>query len=557
MKTGSGESSGIDESTYRALFNSVNDAVAVHYFDSKGNPSNFITVNDVICKKYGYSREELLKMSPAQIDEPEAFKTYAIPAIRKLAKEGKVTFETIHLTKTGKKIPVEINATIFYVNGKKAMLAVARDITERKKTEEELKESEEKFRTFFNSIPVPTYTWQKKGDDLVLVDYNNVASAVIRGATKKLIGIKLTSMYKDTYQQNRQIKIDMKRCLREKKVIEKDMEYRLQTSHENKFLHVKYAYVPPNFVMVHTEDITKRKKAEETLKESEDKYKLLVDKMEEITVILNKTGKILFANKFTQNILGYTEKELIGKSVFSLLTKNSIKRAMYNLTQEFLGRLTGSMEVEITTKKGEIRIIALSEASNPIYKDKKITSLLVNGIDITEQRKAEELNKSIIKCTTDWVWEVDLQGKYTYCSENVKQILGYTAKEILGKTPFDFMTKEEAKRIGLIFEDISKKQKPIADLENWNIHKNGSKVCLLTNGFPIFCDSGKLIGYRGADKDITERKKAEEELLKSKNILQDKIKDLETFHNIAIGRELRMIELKEKIKELEEKLGKK
>jgi hypothetical protein len=132
-------------------------------------------------------------------------------------------------------------------------------------------------------------------------------------------------------------------------------------------------------------------------------------------------------------------------------------------------------------------------------------------------KKSEERNKAIIRSTSDWIWELDEQGKYCKCSEKVEQILGYTVDEIIGKSPFDLMSPDEAERIMPIFNEIIASKGSIFDLENWSIHKDGHKVCLLTNGFPVFDESGKIKGYIGADKVITDRKQAEYELLKAKD----------------------------------------
>jgi len=142
-----------------------------------------------------------------------------------------------------------------------------------------------------------------------------------------------------------------------------------------------------------------------------------------------------------------------------------------------------------------------------------------NSLKEIESRKkikeTEERNSAIIQSTYDWIWEIDERGKYCYCSNRIGNILGYTVEEIIGKTPFDFMPKEERERVNAIFQNFIETKSPIVELENWNLHKDGHLVCLLTNGSPIIDETGKLIGYRGADKDITERKNAELKLKKS------------------------------------------
>jgi len=124
---------------------------------------------------------------------------------------------------------------------------------------------------------------------------------------------------------------------------------------------------------------------------------------------------------------------------------------------------------------------------------------------------------------TDFIWEVDKNGKYTYAAGKTEDVLGYKPSDIIGKTPFDFMTSDEAKRIGETFINIVKDEKLIVDLENWNISKSGKMVCLLTNGKPIYDDDGNFSGYHGVDKDITDKKILENELLALNKNLEQKV----------------------------------
>ena len=136
-------------------------------------------------------------------------------------------------------------------------------------------------------------------------------------------------------------------------------------------------------------------------------------------------------------------------------------------------------------------------------------------------RESEERLRDLIFTIADWVWEVDENGVYTYSSQKGLDLLGEPPEYIVGKTPFDFMPPDESKRVAAIFSDIAAKKAPIRDLENWNVRSNGEEICLLTNGLPILDEEGNLKGYRGVDKDITEKKRAGKKLAESHNLLEN------------------------------------
>jgi len=124
-------------------------------------------------------------------------------------------------------------------------------------------------------------------------------------------------------------------------------------------------------------------------------------------------------------------------------------------------------------------------------------------------RKSEEWFRDLTESTSDWIWEVDVDGVYTYAGPRAKDLLGYEPDEIVGKTPFDLMPPQEAERVASAFREIVESRKPIVRLENVNLHKDGHKVMLETSGVPVFDSDGKLSGYRGVYHDITERKRSE------------------------------------------------
>lgn len=130
-------------------------------------------------------------------------------------------------------------------------------------------------------------------------------------------------------------------------------------------------------------------------------------------------------------------------------------------------------------------------------------------------RKSEERLRDILFSTADWVWEIDENGLYTYSSIKGNELFEASQEDILGKSPFHFMPPDEAERVGKIFNELVGKRVPIRNLENWNIAKNGKRICLLTNGVPKFDQQGNFKGYRGVDINITELKLAENTLRES------------------------------------------
>ena len=126
-------------------------------------------------------------------------------------------------------------------------------------------------------------------------------------------------------------------------------------------------------------------------------------------------------------------------------------------------------------------------------------------------RASEERFRSLVETTSDWIWEIDRNGFYTYASPQVRELLGYEPEEIIGKMPFDLMPPDEAKRTGAIFQEIITGQKVFARLENTALHRDGRLVVLETSGVPFFDANGRLLGYRGIDRDVTERKRLEHE----------------------------------------------
>lgn len=159
---GAGEALKESEATFRTVFNSVGDAIFIHDFDGK-----VIEVNRLVCKRLGYSLDELLNMTLVDLNTPDQARL--IPErLEELRQEGYVRFETTHITKDGTIIPCEVISRTIDYKGKGVIISTARNISVRKQREKALRESEEKYRALFDNAADLIAVIDAEGDFLDL-----------------------------------------------------------------------------------------------------------------------------------------------------------------------------------------------------------------------------------------------------------------------------------------------------------------------------------------------------------------------------------------------------
>ena len=273
-------------------------------------------------------------------------------------------------------------------------------------------------------------------------------------------------------------------------------------------------------------EIAERRQAEHALRASENLLRATLESTADGISVVDEQGRVTHANaRFAQmwripkELLETGEDQRLLDFVLDQLSDPEAflakVRALYDSTDDDLDTLY--------FKDGRV----FERSSRPLLRDGKVGGRVWGFRDITERKRVEEALQAserrfrdVTLSSADWIWEVDAQGRYTYTSDRVEACLGYRPEELIGKTPFDFMPEEEIKRIGKIFGDIVTQKAPIKDLINWNLHKDGHLVCLLTNGVPMIGYHGELLGYRGVDKDVTERVKADEALVRQAEDLE-------------------------------------
>jgi two-component system cell cycle sensor histidine kinase/response regulator CckA len=133
-------------------------------------------------------------------------------------------------------------------------------------------------------------------------------------------------------------------------------------------------------------------------------------------------------------------------------------------------------------------------------------------------RESEERFRALTETTSEWIWEVNAEGVFTYVSPIIEELLGYLPEEVIGKTPFDLVPPAESRAKVEEYRGVFRTHKPFRDVEYLSEHKHGHSILLETSGVPFFDLDGRLCGYRGIGRDITERTKAKELLIQSERV---------------------------------------
>lgn len=262
-----------------------------------------------------------------------------------------------------------------------------------------------------------------------------------------------------------------------------------------------------------------------TRQRSLDLLAAIADHSEDAIFAKDLEGRYILFNRAASRIVGKPEAEVLGRDDLAIFPAGQAVILMETGRRVVASGRAETNEETLDTAQGPRVFLA---TKGPLYApDASVAGIFGISRDITERkqvelslRDSEKRFHDIVEASADWVWEVDALSRYTYVSESVESLLGYTPAEILGKTPFDLMPPDEALRVQAAFAAIAAQKKPFRDLDSINVHKDGSLRHVWTNGMPILAADGTLLGYRGLDRDNTARKIAEQDLQNARDMLR-------------------------------------
>ncbi len=402
----------------------------------------------------------------------------------------------------------------------------------RERAEKALRESEEKYRTLLENAGEAVLVAQDG-----VFKFANPKAETLFGYSKEGLASQPFTCF--IHQEDREMVRRRYEKRIEGEVLPEVYPYRIiHKSGQCKWVELKvalFSWEEKPATLCFMTDISDRKRAEEVLLE----YQKAFEGSEELISTVNRQYEYSLVNEAflryhclnRDQVIGRNIVEIIGEEIFKSVIKPNAERCFKGEPVDF--------EMKYYYPEYGERYMQMS--NYPLENDdKEVAGMVVVARDVTVSKiaaeglkESEEKYRSLVEATSDWIWEVDVEGVYTYTNSKIKDILGYKPEEILGKTPFDFMLPDEQERLFEWFGDILETRKPFERIENTNIHKDGRHVLLETSGVPIFDTDGNLSGYRGIDRNITRRKQAEEALRKRTDILTERVKELNCLYGIS------------------------
>ena len=412
---------------YISLYEGIDDALFVHGISPDGSSTNFLEVNAITCQRLGYSREELLLMGPGDIDAPGAATDMSRVAQEVMAGKS-VTFDQIHVTKDGRQIPVEIRSRVFLLHGQRAVMSLARDITERRQQETQERnrsrvlESLTSGKTLAQVLELIAQSVETDNPaalcSIMLMD--DEGRHLLHGAAPSLpdyfcqaidgleIGEEAGSCGRAAFIKERVIVEDLLNHPYWANFQELVVKAGLRSCWSEPILSSD-GRVLGTFAIYHRqpqkpdlEDIThikiaadyarlaiERKRAEQTIQRREERYRSLVTASAQIVWTANAEGEVVNELPTWQAYTGQSMEEIRGWGWSDALHPEDREQTAAAWMRAVEGRTLYSVEYRIRKKDGTYRLFA-TRGVPVLEEDGAIREWVGTCTDITERRQAEE-----------------------------------------------------------------------------------------------------------------------------------------------------------------------
>jgi PAS domain S-box-containing protein len=509
----------VSEQRYRILFEHAGDAIFVVSFQG-----NFLDVNQIACRRYGYSLDELLDMTPKELNAPERA-DQVDQVIEGIIQKGSDIFETVHRRADGSTIPVEINAQVIEHINQKAILCVVRDITERKQAEQALRESEAKFRNLFETMGHGVVYHHKDGQ---IVSANPAAARILGLTVDQILG--RTSMdprwhaiHEDGSEFPGEAHPSMV-ALREGEEI-KNVIMGVYNPRDDQYRWIKIHAVPqfhpgeeePYQVYTTFEDITRLKRAEQKLTE----------RIKELTC-LYAVGRSMHADLPVDQLCQEIVEHLIpamrySQSAVPVIALNGDRYT----TAQYREGLSHGIHAPISVRGasyGDLSVYYLDDKPFLLPDEQNLINNIADALGEWLERKEieekitsqKERLSNIIEGTNVGTWEWNVQTGEVIFNQKWAQIIGYTLEElepISIETWMKYTHPDDLEKSKALLEKHFRGESDYYQCELRMRHKQGHWVWILDRGKVIeWSQDGRPLRMFGMHQDVTERKQAERAL---------------------------------------------
>jgi diguanylate cyclase (GGDEF)-like protein/PAS domain S-box-containing protein len=479
----------------------------------------FQYVNLIFQELTGYAEKELQGVYSLDLVHPDDREAVRTKAIESLKGGNSLPCEYRLIKKSGEAMWVLERLTSTDYKGKRATVGSFMDITERKQSEETLAKSEERYRTIMDETHDDYFETDLAGN------YTFVNDAICRsvGCTvEELIGKRYSvntpgDDAKKIYKAFHQVYLTGQptKALTFK-FIRKDGSFGVGELSAFPTRNEKDEIVGFRGV---SHDVSERVMMEEALRQSEARYRTIMDETNDDYYESDLVGNYTFVNDAMCRNTGYTAEELIGKKYTTMHSSDDVKKIYEVFRQVYLtGQPIKAFKTKFVRKDGSTGV---SEQSGFPMRNEKGEMVGFRGVshDVSERvrmeealRRSEERYRTILEEIEEGYYETDLAGNITFVNKATCRQFGRSEKELVGLNYRSYVTKEDIKSIYKAWNKVYRTGEPLKAYPFATIRKDGTQIFLENSISPLRNKEGKIFGFRSVSRDVTERKHFEEKL---------------------------------------------